>query len=75
MGRSVNYWELTLDFQYSFSELSDAYLKLIMEKGNRDLASILNSARGKNAKPISPFTIQHYWQGMLLAVQAIHQEG
>lgn len=46
-----------------------------MEKGNRDLASILNSARGKNAKPISPFTIQHYWQGMLLAVQAIHQEG
>lgn len=56
-------------------ELSDIYLKLVMEKGNRDLASILNSARGKNAKPISPFTIQHYWQGMLLAVQAIHQEG
>lgn len=56
-------------------ELTDIYLKLVMEKGNRDLASILNSARGKNAKPISPFTIQHYWQGMLLAVQAIHQEG
>ncbi|XP_071522331.1 uncharacterized protein [Panulirus ornatus] len=56
-------------------ELSGSRLNLVMEKGNCDLASILNNVRNKKASHISPFTIQHYWHGMLLAVQAIHKEG
>lgn len=57
------------------SEETDQELKLVMERGTKDLAWILKNARARNSQPISPFTIQHYWQGMLLAVLAIHQEG
>lgn len=56
-------------------EVNDRNLKLVMEKGSQDLATILSRARSKRTTPISPFTIQHYWQEMLLAVQTIHQEG
>lgn len=59
---------------YEF-EHTENYLKLVMEKGNKDLASLVSSTRGSRAAPISPFTVKHYWHGMLLAVQAIHSEG
>ncbi|XP_045589450.2 uncharacterized protein Mps1 [Procambarus clarkii] len=59
---------------YDYEE-SNNHLSLVMEKGNDDLATVIASARGKKAAPISSYTIQHYWEGMLRAVQAIHQEG
>ncbi|CAL4059463.1 unnamed protein product, partial [Meganyctiphanes norvegica] len=59
---------------YDYEQTSKT-LKIVMERGNKDLSVILANARGKNAAPISPFTIQHYWHGMLLACQAIHMEG
>lgn len=56
-------------------EVTETHLKLLMEKGNQDMASVLSEARGSQRARISPFTIKHYWHGMLLAVQAIHNEG
>lgn len=58
---------------YDF-EQTPKTLKIIMERGNKDLSSILSNARGKKVA-LSPFTVQHYWHGMLLACQAIHKEG
>lgn len=49
-------------------------LVLVMEKGNLDFTAILNEARTKGC-PIPFFTIQHYWAGMLQAVQQIHNHG
>ena len=46
-----------------------------MEAGSQDLACILENARGKMKNPISPYTIKHYWEGMLHAVEAIHKKG
>ncbi|XP_064096993.1 dual specificity protein kinase TTK-like [Macrobrachium nipponense] len=59
---------------YDF-EVTATHLKLLMEKGNQDMASVLSEVRGSQRARISPFTVKHYWQGMLLAVQAIHNEG
>ncbi|XP_076058109.1 dual specificity protein kinase monopolar spindle 1 [Oratosquilla oratoria] len=58
-------------------EQTPTQLKIVLEKGNKDLASLLNSRHGKGKQPtlLSPFTIRHYWHGMLKAVQAIHTEG
>ncbi|KAB7498724.1 Dual specificity protein kinase TTK, partial [Armadillidium nasatum] len=55
-------------------EESPSVLKLVMEAGNVDLAGILKTVR-ENNKPIPAFSIKHYWQEMLLAVQVIHNEG
>lgn len=57
------------------SEVKGKELVLVMEKGNKDFAAILNAARAKKDYTIPHFTIQHYWAGMLLAVQQIHQHG
>ncbi|RXG58399.1 Serine/threonine-protein kinase mph1 [Armadillidium vulgare] len=54
-------------------EESPSVLKLVMEAGNVDLAGILKTVR-ENNKPIPAFSIKHYWQEMLLAVQVIHSE-
>ena len=57
-----------------YREITENQIKLVMEAGSIDLANILNDSRKKKIT-ISPFTIQHYWQAMLLAVQDIHNEG
>ncbi|KAK4313532.1 hypothetical protein Pmani_015130 [Petrolisthes manimaculis] len=61
-------------------------LTLVMEMGTIDLSTVIANARCKknssnnniassHYKGLSAFTIQHYWQGMLEAVQAIHTQG
>ena len=51
-------------------------LRIVMERGNNDLAGILKNARTMGRQQaIPPFTVQHYWRNMLLAVQTIHKEG
>ncbi|XP_047736086.1 dual specificity protein kinase TTK isoform X2 [Hyalella azteca] len=50
-------------------------LRLVMERGGRDLAFVLKSARSQPSRFLCRFTVQHHWRGMLLAVQAIHEKG
>ncbi|KAK7071215.1 hypothetical protein SK128_001672 [Halocaridina rubra] len=58
-------------------EYKDNQLLLVMEKG-RDFASILKNIRGSRSSGkscIEPIDLKFYWRGMLLSVQAIHNEG
>lgn len=55
----------------NFSELRRNHLYVVMEKGETDLATFLNTRR----KQIDEFFIRFYWSEMLKCVRTIHERG
>ncbi|XP_050394018.2 dual specificity protein kinase TTK isoform X2 [Patella vulgata] len=60
-------------YDYDFDPVNNK-LNVIMEYGETDLASNLLN-RKKGGKALGETTIKFYWQEMLRAVNALHQEG
>lgn len=50
-------------------------LILVMEKGDMDLAQVIETDLRKKDKKINGILLKYYWRGMLLAVDEIHQRG
>jgi len=77
LQRFQNHPHIIQMLDYEVDE-SEGLIKMVLELGEIDLHKLLVQHRkqcGTHWKPLSENTLRHYWQQMLEAVDAIHEEG